>query len=48
MNKKKFQILRILLLCIVVIAYLPSYILFAVYVSETFFDDGYQHVAEVT
>ena len=48
MNKKKVRVLRILLLCIVVIAYLPSYISFAVYISETFFDDGYQHVAEVT
>ena len=48
MNKKSIRILRILLLCIAVIAYLPSYISFAVYISETFFDDGFQHVAEVT
>lgn len=48
MNKKRVRVLRILLLCIAVIAYLPGYISFAVYVSETFFDDGYQHVAEVT
>jgi len=27
---------------------LPIYISFATYVSETFFDDGYRHVEEVT
>ena len=40
--------LRILLLCIAIIGFLPIYIWFATYVSETFFDDGYQHVAEIT
>lgn len=48
MNKKRVRVLRILLLCTAVLAYLPSYISFAVYISEIFFDDGYQHVAEVT
>ena len=48
MNKKRFRIFRILLLCVAVIAYLPSYISFAIYISETFFDDGFQHVDEVT
>lgn len=48
MNKKRVRVLRISLLCTAVLAYLPSYIWFAVYISEIFFDDGYQHVAEVT
>ena len=48
MNKKRVRVLRILLLCTAVLAYLPSYISFVVYISEIFFDDGYQHVAEVT
>lgn len=44
----KIRVLRITLLIVVLIGFLPIYIWFATYVSETFFDDGYQHVAEVT
>ena len=48
MSKKMFRVLRITLLIVVLIGFLPIYIWFATYVSEKFFDDGYQHVAEVT
>lgn len=44
----RIRVIRILLLCIALIGFLPIYIWFATYISKTFFDNGYQHVEEIT